>query len=252
MKYLAYTKASRPTGRALAQLLGFQNFGIRQARHPLNVLVRWGSRKEMPRASRVLNTALAIKMASDKVLAIEAMSRDGIPTVPCFTTWPEALAAASDGIILGRTRSGMQGAGIVVYDPSEVHDGKYARGPIRPHEWYTIYHEPTREVRLHVVGGEVVRIQGKYLDFPELAGENPFVRNYKTGYRYRTPRRNLHSRRREIAIEAVRALGLDFGAVDMLLFGGEADPMVLEINTAPACSPLTAESYAEAIERMLP
>lgn len=251
MKYLAYTRATRPTGRALAELLRFPHYGIRRARQPMRVLVRWGSRKEMPHADLVLNTARAIRMASDKVQAIRAFQNAGIPTVPCFTTWPEALAAASGGIILGRTRSGMQGRGIVAYDPSRSRGLRYLRQPANPHEWYTIYHEPTREVRLHVVDGEVVRIQGKYLDFPEQAERNPFVRNHKTGYRYRQPRSNLRRQRRELAIEAVRALGLDFGAVDMLLFGNERDPMVLEINTAPACSPLTAERYAEAIERMI-
>jgi hypothetical protein len=249
--YFAYTRKTRPTGRMLAELLGFQKFGVRTPTRPLDVLLRWGSRKPMPRARIVLNQARAIALASDKVRAIETLVGAGIHCVPCFTTWEQALAAARGGIIFGRTRHGHSGAGIVVYDPSGTYDGRYPESPASPHEWYTIYHEPTREVRIHVVEGEVVRIQGKYLDFPEDAEQNPFVRNHQMGYRFRTPRKDLRSRRKEIAIEAVRALGLNFGAVDMMLFGESRRAMVLEVNTAPSCSPMTAEAYAEALNELI-
>jgi len=49
----------------------------------------------------------------------------------------------------------------------------------------------------------------------------------------------------------VRACDLDFGAVDMLLFGGEEPSMVLEVNSAPACSPLTLSAYAEALRSLI-
>lgn len=199
----------------------------------------------MPRASVVLNQASAIKLAGDKLLAIEAMASEGIPTVPFYRTWEQAQAAArGTGVILGRTKHGMRGQGITVYTPGNR--------PRVAHEWYSMYQEPTREIRLHVVDGEVIHIQGKYLDFPQLASKNPYVRNHESGYRYRTPKQKIRSQRQEMAIEAVRALGLNFGAVDMLLFGNEADPMVLEVNTAPACSPLTAQRYAEALARIIP
>ena len=248
--YFAYTRASRPTGRTLADLLGFENFGSRRPQDTLGVLLRWGSRKRMPQAERTFNTAQAIARAADKVITIERLTKAGIKCVPCVLTWEDALALSGNGIILGRSRHGFGGKGIRIYDPSGLYDDRYEREPVRDHEWYSIYHEPSREVRLHVVGGEVVRIQGKYLDFPDDAERNPFVRNHRSGYRFRKPRRELHSRRKELAIEAVKALGLHFGAVDMMLFR-EQEPMVLEINTAPACSPLTAASYAEALARMI-
>lgn len=245
MRYLAYTKATQPTGRVLAELLGFSNFGVRGMREPLHVLLRWGSRRKMPQARLVLNQARAIQLAGDKLLAIEAMASAGIPTVPFFRTWGEAQAAArGDGVIFGRTRSGMRGQGITIYTPG--------RQPRAPHEWYSLYQEPTREIRVHVVDREVIRVQGKFLDLPELAGKNPYVRNHEGGYRYRTPKMKVRRQRQELAIEAVRTLGLTFGAVDMLLFGSETDPMVLEVNTAPACNPLTAQKYAEALARIIP
>lgn len=239
--YLAYTRSSRPTGIALARELGFSHYGIRPPRRTPEILIRWGARTHMGYPDKVFNTAVAIGRASDKVRTLEILDDNGIPHVPFFTDWEQAQAYG--GVVLGRDRRGMQGRDIVAYDPTwgRLH---------RDHEWYSIYQEPTREMRLHVVGDEVVRIQGKYLDFPEHA-RNPYVRNYANGYRFRSPSLELRESRKQWAVEAVKVLGLDFGAVDMLLFGDEEECSILEINTAPACSPLTISAYAEAIERKI-
>lgn len=250
--YLAYLRRTRPTGRALAQEMGVPHYGIRPPRERPDVLIRWGSALRMPwvEIPHLLNRVPAILRASNKFAALDRLRDAAIPTVPFFGSWEEALdEAGGSGIILGRDRSGMQGRDIVVYDPRQVYRGRYPAAPTSRHDWYSIYMVPTREMRVHVVGDEVIRTQGKYLDYPDLADRNPFVRNYTTGYRYRSPRGELRSQRREAAIDAISCLGLDFGAVDMLLFGEDQDSMILEVNTAPACSPLTLSAYARALER---
>lgn len=249
MIYLTYTGWTRPTGRRIAQEMGLTNHG-RSANVSPEILIRWGSRVRVGSPPLVLNKSSAIKRARDKVCTLQLLAEQGIPHVPFFLTWEEALTAGGDGFILGRTRSGMQGSGIYVYDPSQILGGEYAAEPYFQHEWYSLYQKPTREVRLHVVGNEVVRVQGKYLDVPGDM-RNAFVRNYANGYRFRAPREDVLFPRKEAAIEAVKALGLDFGAVDMLLMGNHLDAPILEINTAPACSPLTVSAYARALERKL-
>lgn len=251
MIYLAYTRGTRPTALALAQELGLERWGIRVPNFRPSTLIRWGSRRIMPPAGRVLNASSAIAISSDKWAALNRMRAAGVSTVPFFASWEEAVANSEGTVILGRTRSGMQGRGIVVFDPHRIYGNRFYSQPVRRHEWYSVYREPTREVRIHVVGDEVVRVQGKYRDFPEQGEAMPFVRNHSTGYRFRAPSQNLHSRRLDEAIRAVRACDLDFGAVDMLLFGGEDPSMVLEVNSAPACSPLTLSAYAEALRRMI-
>lgn len=246
--YLAYIKSSRPTGRAIARQLETTACGIKVPSFQPDVLIRWGSRKAMPKCPIELNRPAAIKLAADKVDAIHVMQDRGILTVSCFTSWDEAVRRGGTCPILGRSRTGFGGKDIAVYDPHGLYNGwqgrTYPREPTEAHEWYTAYYEPTREVRIHVVGEKVIRVQGKYCDHPELAEINPFIRNYAHGYRFRQPDRELHRSRKVQAISAVQALGLDFGAVDMLLFGNDRDAMVLEVNTAPACSPLTATCYA--------
>lgn len=251
--YLAYTRATRPTGRLIAQELGLRSWGIRVPNFRPDVLIRWGSRRPMD-AARVLNPSTAIRLASDKIFTLVRLEEEGIPHVPFFMTFADAVEYAPDGIILGRTRNGMQGRGISVYDPSRIYGNRYPWCPPirgREHDFYSIYVQPTREVRVHVVGEEVIRVQGKFKDFPEEADVNPFVRNYKTGYRFRAPRRELRSSRKQWAVRAVKALQLDFGAVDMLLFGEDEECKILEVNSGPACSPLTASCYATALRQLI-
>lgn len=113
--------------------------------------------------------------------------------------------------------------------------------PLEGCDFYTAYVPNRREYRIHVFQGEVIRVQGKYLDYPEQH-TNEYIKNYGQGFRFRAPDRELNADRLEAARRAVDALGLDFGAVDLLV-GVDRLCYVLEVNTAPACSPLTAQAY---------
>jgi hypothetical protein len=97
-----------------------------------------------------------------------------------------------------------------------------------------------------VVNDEVIRVQGKFLDNPKQAQAH--IRNYATGYRFRAPRRRLKPERLTMAVEAVKSLGLDFGAVDLLV-ADDGLGYVLEVNTAPSCSPITLGAYAVAFHK---
>lgn len=230
--HLAYVKSSRPTGKFMAKQLGIPSFGLNSPEGPLDLLIRWGSRKAMPACEIEFNRASAIRNASDKLLTYEILHNAGLRTVYMTHDFDEAMGH-SNGVVFGRSRSGFGGRDIVVY--------KAGQKPDRHHDFYTPWLDCPFEVRIHVVRQKVVRVQGKYLDFPEKAGEG-YIKNYAHGYRFRAPRQELHHRRRKDAIAAVQALGLDFGAVDMLVWG-DADHYILEVNTAPACSPLTAKCY---------
>lgn len=116
-------------------------------------------------------------------------------------------------------------------------------------EFYTEYIPNTREYRVHVFRDEVIRVQGKYLDYPEQH-KNSYIKNYAQGFRFRAPDRELISSRKEAAIAAVRALGLDFGAVDLLI-GEDRKEYVLEVNTAPSCSPLTQAAYVTKFQEVI-
>jgi D-alanine-D-alanine ligase-like ATP-grasp enzyme len=56
---------------------------------------------------------------------------------------------------------------------------------------------------------------------------------------------------KSIAIQAINALSLDFGAVDIIYNQHENKYYVLEINTAPALAGTTLDSYVSAITKLL-
>ena len=232
--HLAYVKTSRPTGKFMARQLGITSCGMNAPVGPLDFLLRWGSRKEMPTANVELNNANAIRNASDKLATYNFLSKQGLRTVFMTPDFDEAMRNAPERLVFGRNRTGFGGRDIVVYRRGER--------PTRHHDFFTPYISAPREVRIHVVRDKVVRVQGKYLDFPEKAGDN-LIKNYAHGYRFRSPKQELHHSRRNDAIMAVQTLGLDFGAVDMLVYDDRTH-FILEVNTAPACSPLTAKCYA--------
>ena len=239
--FFAYHERSQPTGEILAAALQFPH-GINVA-SPLEIemsgeadcLIRWGSRVEELSDNyfdRVLNPAESIALASDKLASLEVMQEAGVP-VPDFDTDPEALLERVGYPILGRRRRHARGSDIKLV----LQERDYKK---RMHH-YVQYIPTVREFRVHVSNGEAIRVQGKFLDRPSEAV--PHIRNYHHGYGFRTPRRRLLSERLDAACLAVESLGLDFGAVDLLI-GDDRGTYILEVNTAPSCSPMTAGAYA--------
>lgn len=238
--FFLYHNKSYKTGRVLASSLGLP-FARNARRVPVeeDILIRWGNTQPL-QVQEEINNATAINNASDKLRALRLLQEAGI-RVPRFENYSDNFAG--DGVVyLGRNRRGFGGQDIVVYEAPREY-------PFTPHDFFTEYIEPRFEARIHVAFGEVIRVQKKYLDHPEQAS-NTYVRNYANGYRFRSPARELNDSRKEAAIRAVEALGLHFGAVDIVV-GTDDLEYVLEVNTAPKCSPLTGRAYTGAIVREL-
>lgn len=242
--FFLYHKTSYKTGKALAKALGFVHFGKSIVGRP-TLLLRWGNAVAIPADGRTteINPASGILRASNKLAAFETWARleDDSVQYPRFTTSQvEAQAWANAGdVVFGRTRSGFKGRGITVYQPNTA---------LGHHELYTLGIPTTREYRLHVVGSEVVRVQRKY---PTVVGtDSAWIKNHAAGFVFRQPRLALHTKRTAMAVAAVKALGLDFGAVDLLVDRSDGT-FVLEVNTAPACSPLTATAYVSALAKLI-
>lgn len=245
MNFLLHYRTTGPTGRELAKSLHCR-YGsrltpkLRRELSQITNLIRWGNAGEFPiSVVREINSRKAILNASNKLRALKLMKEAGI-SVPAFSIDHNELNYP----VLGRNFSGFGGKDIVVYEEKGNHH-YYGKS----HDFYTTYIPNTREYRIHIVNGRIIRIQGKYLDHPDQH-KNKYVKNYDQGFRFRTPDTELHSRRKEESIAAVEALGLDFGAVDLII-GTDKNHYILEVNTAPSCSPLTLSQYAEAIGAIL-
>lgn len=248
--FFLYHRSTFPTGRKLARALGVNYGHLGPGQPPVRVrriqsrlsqtsaLIRWGSQQPLPsgcRPTRTLNSPDALSISADKLRSLQRMTEAGVLT-PTFSSQATEARGWFDSstTVFGRSRHGSCGRDIRIFHSADE---------VTPCELYTLYVPNTREYRLHVFQGEVIRVQGKYLDHPDQH-TNEFIKNHGQGFRFRAPEKQLNSDRIEAATAAVAALGLDFGAVDLLI-GEDRRAYVLEVNSAPACSPLTARAYVE-------
>lgn len=183
-----------------------------------------------------------IAIAVSKVQTYQRLTEDGIPC-PQLMTMEEAVACGRQ--FLGRKDGLSGGRGIHVYAAGEV--------PARQHEFYTPVIACRREFRIHVWNARVICIQKK-----RLANATSIVHNHDNGVVFQTipmDQFNIGTERtaliRSRAVSAVGALGLDFGAVDILQERDTNELYVLEVNTAPGISSEPAyNAYLQAIRDM--
>jgi glutathione synthase/RimK-type ligase-like ATP-grasp enzyme len=122
--------------------------------------------------------------------------------------------------------------------------------PVAP--LYTMGIENHGEYRVHVFNDEVILYQKKSRPVDDegnvitAEGADADVRNLASNWVYRVGNLKRLERVEQLAVNAVRALGLDFGAVDIIM-DEEGDVYVLEVNTAVGLrNESTLEAYVNA------
>lgn len=119
---------------------------------------------------------------------------------------------------------------------------------------YVRYVPKKDEYRVHVFNGRVIDVQKKMRRLGEFTGDpeiRNMVRNYDNGWIF--GRSNIAPPQDVIdqSIAAVRALGLDFGAVDTGWTENIQQATVYEVNTAPGLAGSTVQSYIRALSSEL-
>ena len=172
-----------------------------------------------------INSPSAVRSASNKRRALYRMSECGVPT-PQLYTFLEARTAVSGGVrVVGRTSYHTRGSGFWYCESDN--DVILARHRGATH--FMEFIEEPREFRVHIVHGQSIKISEKFKQYDTNSGVFD-EGSWKYPERFR---RKITLR--TIAKQAVEALELDFGAVDILYkkIGGEPKFFVLEVNTAP-------------------
>lgn len=202
-----------PTGRLLTQML--RERGLLTG--PVRAIVDYGygGPTPLPCLNRRAGTF-------NKLQELEMLREEGVVTVP-FARSPEGLTAP----FLGRSLHHTRGNDIIVYRTHQ-------RG--RRHDFYTQLVDKQQEFRIWSFRRKVIGCYEKILTYPSKLGRRGRSRevwNYRNGYAYIFRRsEEIPENIKALGRSAVDAVGLDFGAVDIIL-DRQGRGFVLEINSAP-------------------
>lgn len=231
---------------ALARAVGgrlIRRANSKYKHRPGNVVLNWGS-SGCPYPA--VNKPAAVAVAQSKTETFKVLGQAGVP-VPGYTASNDlANVWNQDSRVLGRDLDrGAQGRGITVYNKGEG---------VGAHMFYVRYVRKQREFRLHVFNGRVIFEQEKLQkngakDDPKF---NKYIRSHDRGWCFafnHLGERPVPEGVSAVAVRAVAALGLDFGAVDCA-WNEHDGPVVLEVNTAPGVEESCLEAYAATVRAL--
>jgi hypothetical protein len=241
-------KATSGGAKQMAAALGLERIAWDGRFDPVEATtaINWG-RGDWPawRANvvKIINPPDAVLRAIDKVASFRAFKRAGVPCPQFTTDMKEAQGWARDGfIVFCRTNTqGKNAEGLVIAkNPGEV-----VAAPL-----YTKYKDKGSEYRIHSMNGEAfyanIKTKKKAANVPP--GASPFCRSGSHGWFFshldKLPQRAVC----EAAENAVKALGLDFGGVDVGV-SEDGTIAVYEVNTAPEMGPNTTAAYLKAFKK---
>lgn len=120
--------------------------------------------------------------------------------------------------------------------------------PPREPNYYSKKEDLIEEYRIHCFKGRSIRAGRKVQGVEGVNGSHEWIRSLDSGWRLSYDGFSSTKEQRKLAKEALEALDLDFGAVDI---GKKRDNslVVLEVNRAPGLEGNTINVYADAIQR---
>ena len=207
-----------------------------------SLVVNWGSTLPL-NALTVVNRPEAVALAVDKLDTFNTLLKRGV-SIPQFST---SLEAERQGIWLARTKlRGSGGDGIIVIRPGD----DVVAAPL-----YVQYIPKHLEYRVHVFnipGGSTTYVQQKLRrNETEQTADQKLLRNHENGWVFANPTTEVAAAVLNEAKAAVEYLGLDFGAVDVVLGRDDGKAYVLEVNSAPGLQgETTLNYYADSILKL--
>lgn len=207
-----------------------------------DVVVNWGTTHEPPvKAAKVINSALAVSLCINKYHTFAALAGKDIDTVPWTTNKAVAQEWQDKGrtVVARMTLTGHSGAGILIIEPGQ---------PIPDAPLYTQYVFKEKEFRIHATQTEVFDTRRKIRD-PKVEPTDWKIRSAKNGFIFAAKNVDPSAVRDQLAIDTVKVLGLDFGAVD-IVEDKHGKFFVLEVNTAPGLEGQTIKKYNAILEKL--
>jgi len=202
----------------------------------------------------VYNDRYAVQRAVNKLETYRLLTEAGVPTVEWTTDgavayeWCSALPGPMDRVAgFARTHlTGRGGAGMVPIRGGTEYGPEgdvWPRAPL-----YTRYFKKRREFRVHVWGNQMIDLQEKRKR--RGADADRYIRSHDNGWIFARQGVTCPAAVSEASVAAVRALGLQFGAVDIGWNEHYQRPCVFEVNTAPGIEGTTVSAYVNKIKEL--
>lgn len=213
-----------------------------------DVIVNWGGGR-VPRWNRAglkfVNSFESIKIAKNKRLTFDKLKEHGV-SIPEYTTDATVAKQWCDQgaiVVCRELLEGSGGNGIKVARTKE----ELVSAPL-----YVKYIKKKKEFRIHVVNGRVIDYtEKKRSKDAERTEESTLIRNKQFGWVFCRENVTVPECVNTQALLAVKALGLDFGAVDIIWNQDMNKAFVLEINSACGLEGKTIDSYCRAFSEFL-
>lgn len=233
---ILYHRSTGRTARMLSEVLHLDRVKAVDPYTP--VVIRWGS--SAPAAlDFAINTRQSIALTSHGLNSLQVMEEAGVP-VPAVWTRPPVEQELYP--ILARTINHRGGMDIYW---CQDHDEALATG----RHFFTQYTPVDMEFRAHVFGGKVLRVFRKV---KREEGADDKIRTSYRGWGYsRVTERSIGESGVSVSLNAVSALGLAFGAVDLGYNSETGKFVVFEANTGPSLNTISLLYYAQEFENYL-
>lgn len=237
--------SGRPSESAylLAHTEGFKRMVKGKFVKPDDTIVNWGNGNSVPATAtkKIFNQPAAICLAVNKLLTFQVLSGAGVQ-VPLWTANPAVAKewqAKERTIVARKVLTGHEGAGIVIIEPG----ADLVQAPL-----YTQYIFKVKEFRVHATRLKAFGTHQKIRD-PDREPTSWKVRSWKNGFIFQRNNIKVNAARDALAVAAINALGLDFGAVD-IIEDKNGNFYVLEVNTAPGIEGVSVPMYSNALKEL--
>ena len=245
--YKRGSKSARLLKKGLSEALGRDVLFITPERvglcKPSRVIINWGSSGVSDTKATVINPASAVSVASNKLTTLSMLQLYNIPHPEYTTDKDKATGWIEQGfkVVCRTLLTAHSGQGIVVAGSLD----ELVDAPL-----YTKYIRKQKEFRIHVFSSKILDIQEKRRS-SSVDDHHPYIRNHANGYVFCRGDINEPYDLRGVAVSAVDALGLDFGAVDVIWNEAQDKCYVLEVNTACGLEGSTVNKYVNAIKEVV-
>ena len=217
-----------------------------------HLVINWGN-SIAPRWNvlyyNMVNRPDKVGIASNKLHCLAVLHEHLVPAVEYTTDVREAMDWVTTGSVVYARKilNGSEGRGIVVVQPQPE--------PIMPTApLYTKRPKVRAEYRIHVVNNKVIdAVQKKKMTTEKMEAEgftyDKYVKNHRNGWVFARDGIDIPQEVKDVAVQALMALSLDFGAVD-IIYTPTGEALVLEVNTAPGLEGTTLERYTVAFKEL--